>query len=70
MQAVQQKWQYATESHHELAAFENALRQRGDDGWELVNVVGRFADRGNEPVKTLRGRQAPQWVGFFKRPAD
>ena len=70
MQAVQQRWEYATESHHDLAAFEQTLARRGREGWELVDVVGHFSDRGNEPVKTLRGKKTSHWIGFFKRPAD
>ena len=70
MPAVMTQWEYATEAHTDLAAFEAAAAERGREGWELVSVCGPRGDRGREPVKTMRGRHEPTWVGFFKRPLE
>ncbi len=67
MQALQQKWEYASEHPETFEALETLLAQRGAEGWELVNVVGQQpSDPGS--IKTLRQRHG-QWYAFFKRPA-
>ncbi len=68
MQTLQQKWEYASEHPDTYEALQAVLQRRGDEGWELVNVVGlQPADPGS--VKTLRARHG-QWYAFFKRPAS
>ena len=66
MQTIQQKWEYAVEHPSNFEKLESALQQRGDEGWELVNVVA-IPPADPASTKTLRVRQG-QWYAFFKRP--
>ena len=64
-----QKWQYHVEEFSSVPAAEQTFKQLGEQGWELVSVVGGNCGEAAAPVKTLR-RKSEAFRAFFKRPAD
>jgi hypothetical protein len=55
---AQQRWEYCTETRRTDSALLTALGERGQQGWELANVVH---------YKDAKGDVA--WTGFLKRPS-
>ena len=67
MQTLQQKWEYSSDHQDSYDQLQETLVQRGENGWELVNVVGFVPQTSPTSAKTLRARQS-HWYAFFKRP--
>lgn len=61
------KWDYTTISMTRVKdpqTVENTLKVLGDQGWELVSVMGQMGDDGKDSVLVLR-REGPKWWESF-----
>lgn len=72
MYAVERRtWEYLTERTSSPSSLQDMLSVRGQEGWELVNVLhSASAAEAAAPAKTLRMRHDAVWWVFFKRPCE
>jgi hypothetical protein len=65
---LQQTWLHEVVQTCSFVELQQVLKERGADGWELVNVVHNTVRDPSRPMKVRRETHSEDWYAFFKQP--